>query len=389
MAERSDWRAIFSAFLAGVAGAVQVGRVAPVAPVLQQEFQLDLFSLGWLVSLITLASALLGLLTGYWVVRYGLRASVLLGAILMAACAAGGAIATSVHMLIGARIVEGFGYLIVVIAAPTLIAQEASRKDVPFALAMWGTFFTLGLSIAAFAGGVISQVIGWRGWFLTCAGLMLVAALMVLASSPNDKRPTGPISNLWTTFSEMPRAAWLLGAAFLGLTLLALSILSLLPTLLVQEHEFSPSAAGFVTGGVALAGIFGSLSYGFLVTRVSEIVIASSASSLLVASAFPAFASIATPSQIIFFAAAAIFMSGILVAQTFASVPWIAGAPRLIGPCNGLIAQLGSLGALTGPPLVGRLITVADWNAVPIVVAGFTMTYVSFLILALKSRDAT
>jgi MFS family permease len=389
MTEQSNWRAIVSAFLVGIAGAVQVGRVAPVAPFIQQEIQLDLITLGWLVSLITLASALFGLLTGYWVVRYGLRASVLLGALLMAACAAGGAISTSVPMLIGARIIEGFGYLIVVVAAPTLIARETTPKDAPFALALWGTFFTLGLSFAAFAGGVISEAIGWRGWFWVSAGLALLAATTVLMSISKDEPPTEGPSNLWKTFTEMPRASWLLGAAFLGLTLLTLAILSLLPTFLMQKHSFTPTAAGGVTGGVALASIAGSLSYGMFANRISETIIACGASIVLIASAFPTFASVATPGQIIPFAAVATFMSGILVAQTFAAVPRIAGTPRLIGPSNGLVAQLGSIGALTGPPLVGGLISVANWNAVPMVVAGFTISFAILFILAMKSHVAS
>lgn len=388
MTEKSDWWAILSAFLVGVAGAVQVGRVAPVAPFLQQDLQLDLLVLGWLVSLITLASALFGLLAGYWVVRNGLRVSLLIGAVLMGACAIVAALATSVPMLIGARVIEGFGYLTVVVAAPTLIAREATQKDAPFALAIWGTFFTLGLSIAAFAGGVISEVIDWRGWFFGSAGLVLLAAFVALVSTPKDATKTEASSDVWNTFSDMPRASWLLGSAFLGLTLLTLSILSLLPTFLVQEHAFTPSAAGGLTGGVALASIAGSLSYGMLANRFTETIITSGASIALIASAFPTFASVAAPSQIVPFAVVAIFMSGILVAQTFAAVPRIAGTPRLIGPSNGLVAQLGSIGALTGPPMVGALISVADWNVVPMVVAGFTMSFALLFIFALKSHDA-
>jgi MFS family permease len=389
MAKRSNWRAVFSAFLVGVAGAVQVGRVAPVAPFLEQEFQLDLFSLGWLVSLITLASALLGLLAGYWVVRKGLRASVLLGALLMAVCAIAAAISTSLPMLVGARVVEGLGYLMVVVAAPTLIAREATQKDIPIALAMWGTFFTLGLSMAAFAGGAISDVTGWRGWFFASAGVVLLAAIAVLVFVPKDEPHSEPTFDLRRALSEMPIASWLLGAAFLGLTLLTLSILSLLPTFLIQQQGLTPAVAGGVTGGIALASIAGSLSYGMLANRLSETVIASGASVALITSAFLTFASASTPSQITPAAAVAIFMSGVLVAQTFSAVPRVAVTPRLIGPSNGLVAQLGSIGALTGPPLVGGLISVSAWNIVPLVVAGFTVSFVVLFILALKSHSAT
>ncbi|RYH05788.1 CynX/NimT family MFS transporter [Tropicimonas sp. IMCC6043] len=389
MAEKSDWRAILSAFLVGVAGAVQVGRVAPVTTFLQQDLQLDLFTLGWLVSLITLASAVFGLIAGYWVVRIGLRASIVTGALFMGVCALVSAVATSVPILVGARVLEGLGYLLVVVAAPTLIAHEATQKDASFALAMWGTFFTLGLSIAAFAGGMISEIIGWRGWFLASAGLVVLAALAALVSTPGDERHADARSDIWATVYAMPKASWLLGAAFLGLTLLSLSILSLLPTFLVQEYGLTPGSAGGVTGAVALTSIAGSLSYGALANRLSETGIASVASLFLIASAFPTFANAATAGQIVPFAAVSIFMSGILVAQTFSAVPRVARTPRLIGPSNGLVAQFGSVGALTGPPLVGALISTANWNAVPFVVAGFTLSFVVLFGLALSSHKAS
>ena len=186
MTEQSDWRAIIAAFLVGVAGAIQVGRVAPVAPLLQQDLQLDLVTIGWLVSLITLVSALLGLVAGAWVERSGLKTSLVLGAVLMAGCGLLSAFVTSVPALLGARIIEGAGYLIVVVAAPTLIAQQASAKDTPFALAIWGTFFTLGLSLAAFAGGGLSGFLGWRGWFFASAVLMGVAMTLVLVAIPRE-----------------------------------------------------------------------------------------------------------------------------------------------------------------------------------------------------------
>lgn len=385
MAGKSDWPSILSAFLIGVAGAVQVGRIAPVATLIQSELALDLFAIGWLVSLITAASAVLGLAAGYWVVRTGLRRSLIIGALIMGASALISVAITSVPVLIGARILEGIGYLVVVVAAPTLIARDAAPKHVAFALALWGTFFTLGLSIAAFVGGALAEPIGWRGWFVVSAGLILLATLLALMAIPKDTPETSTPTTIRDTLTDIPKSAWLLGAAFLGVTLHALSILSLLPTFLAQEHGLTPSRAGGITGAVALASIAGSLFYGLLADRIPESVIAALAALALVATAFPTFADGATPERIIPFAAASVFMSGILVAQTFAAVPRVAGTPRLIGPSNGLVAQIGSVGALTGPPMIGALIAAAGWSAVPIVAAAFAATFVLLYLLAMRA----
>ncbi|MEM9348644.1 MAG: MFS transporter [Pseudomonadota bacterium] len=386
MAEKSDWQAVVSAFLLGVVGAIQVGRVAPVATSIQADLQIDLATLGWLISLITLASAGLGIVAGYWVVHFGLRRSLVIGALMIGVCACLAGLLPTVPLLMGARIIEGFGYLIVVVAAPTLIAREAAPKDTPFALAFWGTFFTLGLSVAAFSGGALSDVIGWRGWFLVSAGLVAAAVVLALVSVSKDQDEDLPSSAVWETVREVPKASWLLGSAFLGLTLLALSILSLLPTFLVQEHGLTPRTAGSVTGFVALASIVGSLCYGAFANRMSESVVAAVASIALVLCIFLAFAEVATTYQIVAFAGVAVLMSGILVAQTFAAVPRVASDAHLIGPTNGLVAQFGSVGALTGPPLIGASISLAGWGAVPIIVAAFTLSFAGLFLLAIKDQ---
>ncbi len=389
ISEKTGWKLIFSAYALGVAAAVQVGRVAPVAPLIQKDLQIELNMLGWVISLITLASALLGLLAGVLVIRVGLRASLLTGALLTGVCAGLAALAGSVAMVIVLRVIEGVGYLIIVVAAPTLIAGRATEKDAPLALALWGTFFTLGLSIAAFSGGIITDMIGWRGWFLANAGLIVAVGVAATVTVPRDPAKSTRNFGVWKTFGELTAASWLLGVAFLGLSLLALSILSLLPTFLVREHGFTLAAAGSATGIIALFSLAGSLSFGLLAKQLSETMIAACASVILIVSAFPVFSENAEQGQVFAFTACAVCMSGILIAQTFAAVPRVAGAPQLIGPSNGLITQLGSIGALAGPPLVSSLISFSDWRAVPIIVSGFTLSFALLFFLATRTKKAS
>lgn len=387
MIERTNWRAVLAAYAVGVAGAIQVGRIAPVATAIQADLEIGLFALGWLISLITLASALFGLIAGYRVLRAGLRTSLIVGALTMGASAAIAGLVPTMQVLIGARITEGLGYLIVVVAAPTLIAREASEKDVPFALALWGTFFTLGLSLAAFLGSSIAEFLGWKAWFFTSAALVFAAAMAALFMVQTDETENQASLGIWATVSNMTKASWYLGAAFLGVTLLALSILSLLPTFLVEIHALSPATAGSLTGIVALSSILGSLSYGAFATRLSDKIIATAATALLIASASIAFSIAIETSQIVTFATVAVVMTGVLVAQTFAAVPKVAGCEKQIGPTNGLVAQLGSVGALIGPPVIGALVASVGWTAVPWVVASFAISFAYLFHFALKAQS--
>ncbi|MFD0392649.1 MFS transporter [Streptomyces nogalater] len=84
--------------------------------------------------------------------------------------------------LLGARLVEGIGYVAVVVAAPALIISMGGGPRRITALAVWGTYFPVGLALGLFLGGVLSAFLGWRTWLVVQACALLVAgAAAVLA----------------------------------------------------------------------------------------------------------------------------------------------------------------------------------------------------------------
>jgi predicted MFS family arabinose efflux permease len=96
------------------------------------------------------------------------------------------AMASSVPLLLLVRVLEGVGYLGIVVAAPTLNARVVIPGDAPAALALWGTFFTAGLSLAAIGGGWASQTYGWRGWSGMNAAMLALVAVLIFAALPKD-----------------------------------------------------------------------------------------------------------------------------------------------------------------------------------------------------------
>ncbi|GHE00710.1 hypothetical protein U879_14550 [Defluviimonas sp. 20V17] len=218
------------------------------------------------------------------------------------------------------RAVEGIGYLAIVVAAPTLIAENAAERNQPAALALWGTFFTPGLSLAAIAGGTLAPAWGWQAWFAANGGLVAATAVVGFLLLPPEKEARGPLPDSSGPPAGLGTAAWLLGGAFLGLTLLSLSILSMMPTFLIEAHGFTSAQAGSTTGLIALASIAGSLAYGLLGRRTGPITPIVAAAILLVASALPAFEPGFDSSAAVTAATVAVFGSGILMAFTFSAV---------------------------------------------------------------------
>lgn len=373
---------MIAAYAIGVLGAVQIGRISPAGEWMRQDLDMSLAALGLSVSLLTFASAVLGMAAGVWVARQGARRILFLGSVVLAIGALASSFASSAAGLLAVRAFEGIGYLGIVVAAPTLIAHSARDGDRLRALALWGTFFTLGVSLAAMLGGWFTVEFGWRGWFRLNAGVMALGAVVAIAVIPPD-RPEGKVKTpkaLW----RLPAAAWLLGAAFLGITLVSLAILSMLPAFLMQTRGYEIAAAGAVTGLVALASLAGSLTYGGMVSRLGQRSMTTIAVIVLVVVAVPAYLDILPTALGLVCTALAVFASGILVSQVFALAPGFVMRAEQIGPANGVIAQIGSVGALSGPPLVGFLVERAGWLSVSATAIVAAFCFAGLLALAYR-----
>jgi MFS family permease len=99
--------------LAGVSGALHVGKLSPALPVLRDALQISLLEAGFLLSMVQLAGMLLGLLLGVGADGFGLRRSMLGGLLLLSAAGAAGGWARDASMLLVLRAFEGLGFLMV------------------------------------------------------------------------------------------------------------------------------------------------------------------------------------------------------------------------------------------------------------------------------------
>ncbi|MGW7007013.1 hypothetical protein ACWGCW_30445 [Streptomyces sp. NPDC054933] len=78
----------------------------------------------------------------------------------------------------------------------------------------------------------------------------------------------------------------------------------------------------------------------------------------------------------------------LVVAAVLAAVPLVVTATADIGTANGLVAQLGSVGSLAGPPLVGLAVGAAGgWWAVGAVLLAGCATGVGLIRFAVRGRS--
>jgi MFS family permease len=147
----TSWGRIALFYAIGVLAAGQLGVVPPLVPALQQDLGLSLATAGMTVSIVTLVGALFGLPAGGWSERIGHARALRIGILIMASAAALCAAADNASTLLAARGLAGIGYLLVVVAGPSLMASTAEPRHHAFTLSLWGTFVPAGIALSGLA----------------------------------------------------------------------------------------------------------------------------------------------------------------------------------------------------------------------------------------------
>jgi MFS family permease len=383
------WPTILLLWLSGVLAAAQLGKMAALTPAIRAEFGLTLGAAGLMVSLIEAGGAGLGSIAGLAAARFSARSVLALGAALIAMAGLAAAMAPGVGPLYAARFVEGIGYLMVVIAAPSLIALVAGR-DSAAALALWSTFVPVGIALGTGLSGVAADFIGWRT-------ILVVWALAALAILPGTLRLPAMAEHRQSRLAVPPPAVWALAVGFGFYTTLEVGVLGMLPAYLTEAHGFAIGPAGTITGITSAATIAGSYAAARLMRRGAGRPFALIGVGLLLPAMLffigfsgGSLAEHLTGNTVALAVIAANAVSGLVAAVAFARLPELlrrSGAPlSLVTASNGVFAQFGAAGSLIGPPLVGYAASRWGWPVVAPMIAGLSL--LSFLGFAIGERLA-
>lgn len=365
----TSWGRISLLYGIGVLSAGQLGIVPPLVPALQRDLGLSLAMAGTIVSIVTLVGAVLGLLAGGWSERVGHARALRIGILTMAGAAALCAASDDATTLLAARGLAGIGYLLVVVAGPSLMASTSEPRHHAFTLSLWGTFVPVGIAIAGLVAAGFADRAGWRMVFagdaVVLALALIVALIVARGATPELRAPQQPSPGAVTLRWLGPAVP--LSLAFFCFALLFLALAGLLPTYLVEWCGLAVAEAGRFIAIATAFGIAGSLLAAWMMRRGvlpgSLIAVGLITSTVIAAFAFSAAAPV--PLAIAGFAVS-FALGGLVPAAAFASVPLIAVDPRAIGPINGLLAQAGSLGSLAGPPLLALWVEWAGWSLAPV-----------------------
>jgi CP family cyanate transporter-like MFS transporter len=387
------WSQIVTLWLIGVLAAAQLAKFAVLAPVVRGVFGLSLFQVGLLISLLEVGGALFGFSAGLAVGRVGDRRLLATGLTTLAWAGAAEGLSGSTLQLFSARSVEGIGYLLVVIAAPTLIIAVAEERSRGAALALWSTFVPVGMAFGSAVTGTFMATVGVTATFLIWSAVCLAFV------GPVMKIEAG--SSVQRSGIALPKAgAWFATLGFGFYTAFVSALTALLPTFLV-ERGASVGLASLATGIASLAALPGSaVAVGVIAGTcngarrpIIALILAMLATAMISPFTFDVF-SPSSSLPITALAGGIIAFSGVASSIVFARLPIFAGSrsgddPR-VAATNGLVTQFGAAGALVGPPLGAIVVQTWNWSGLGVSIALLSVATLALVLLAeATSRHAT
>ena len=369
---RTRWSVVAVAILAGVVVGYAVGKVPPTIGLVSDEFGLDKVTAGWLASIFFAYGAGFGVLTGLAGGRFGARALLLTGTLVLVLSGIAGAFATGAAMLLAVRVFEGISFAAIVASVPKITLDATRPEDRDLALGIWSAYMPAGMALAMVVAPFLAEPLGWRSLWWLCAGAALVAAVLALVGTTRRRWPEQPSRDAHAGFdwagarSTLPVGAlWLYGGAFLLFTIQWFAVAAWLPTFLIETQGRGPIGAALFSALVVGMNATGNLIGGWLmqkgVPRYALLgaanVIMAVTGMLILAGFVPDEAKI--PLAIVFSTG-----SGILPAAAYAGAAVHAPKPDLVAMANGFMAQGAAIGMLLGPPLMAVVVGgFGSWEA--------------------------
>jgi EmrB/QacA subfamily drug resistance transporter len=164
-------------------------------PSIRHDLHFSVQSLQWVLSGYLLTYGGFMLLGGRAADLLGRRRLLVAGMTVFALSSLAGGLAGDSAMLIGARLVQGFGAAMMLPAALSILTTSFHEgKDRNTALGAWGAIAGLASAVGVFLGGLLTEDVGWR-WVLwvnlpICAVLLFATFRIV-----GGERPKAPVKN--------------------------------------------------------------------------------------------------------------------------------------------------------------------------------------------------
>jgi MFS family permease len=367
---KTNWRVIAIALGAGIVASTHIGLVPAAIPSLRAELGIDMITAGWIVSVFSATTVATGIFVGVLADRIGYLRLLRTGLVALVIGAFAGAFAHSEIELLICRLVEGIGFITILVSAPSIIAETSQPADRKFALGLWGAYMPTGIAIGMLIAPSVLGLWGWRALWFVSAALSAAWLLIVLAglrrhtSAHAATSPGSWLEDIRLTLSRP--GIWLMAAFFIFYAAQWMALMVWLPTFLIEERHISVTTAALMTVAVVATNCPGNVFGAWLLSRnVPRWILLGGSSVIVFFCAFGIFQGGMLPDSLryslcLFFS----FLTGVCPASILSGAAVFRPSPRQTGATNGFLLQGSNLGQLLGPPVMAALVSFrGGWGA--------------------------
>jgi EmrB/QacA subfamily drug resistance transporter len=205
-----DWTKKQISILAIVAitsfmGTFLISSVNIALPAIEKSFGLNAVSLSWVVTSFLLATAMFLLPVGRWGDLTGIRRLFKFGILIFTLSSILCGFAPSGFWLILFRFIQGIGAALTSTTGPAILVSAFAPQFRGRVLGISVSAVYLGLAFGPFAGGIITQYLGWRSLFYISSVLGIATAIIAFIFLGKDETPSNGVKrmNLRGTFFYM------------------------------------------------------------------------------------------------------------------------------------------------------------------------------------------
>jgi MFS family permease len=341
---------IFCLYLSGVGAAAQISKMIPVFATFQVIYGKNLSDITLLMSAVSVASVVFGMMAGVLVNHFGMRRSIQICCIVSIAAGYVLPYSPNFYLTFVVRFMESFGHLGIVTSAPALMVSITKKRYVSVVLGIWASFFGIAFvfsqSLAQFFVFPNNYVI-----FLHAHVLLFLPTVFItcLWDNSNQSSKTGTL-----IIRPLPRLKpfpQLLSAiSFLFHAGVFTTILTFAQNELTNRYGLAQNIAEFWAPIFPLISLSAIFIASFLLTFFGTF-------HLFSISVFFILFSVTLLSSYPVYAFCGIFFGvGIAQAAVFARINDVILSPEDTSIINGMFTQFGNLGNIIFPYVTALLI---------------------------------
>jgi predicted MFS family arabinose efflux permease len=324
---------------------------------------------GWFMSVFSIAGLALAIPASLLVTRLGLRATGLIAVGCTVTGAVIGAMAPDATALLAGRAIGGISVGLLGVVAPAAISLWFKPHERGMPMGVWATWVPVGNVLMFNAARPLLESFGWRAiwWFGALLALLaFVAYALVVAnppgrSTPEDRaRPRVPAS-----FAKMilNPSSWLLALAFCLFGFAMLGYNTWAPSYLTATLHIPPATANFYASLMFLAGIPGNLVAGWTLNRTRKRYVLLAGTFLVTGFITAGSFHLGSVSVVVPYMIVLGFVSNFIPPTLFTLAPETMRSVQFASLGLAVLIVGGNMGALSGPPVVGSVLSGGDWSS--------------------------